>query len=913
VSWTSSASDIATVSNSTGSQGLLTGVAVGTATLTATQAAISGSTDATVTAATLNAITIVVPQPSVAAGTTEQLTAVGLFSDGSSRDITELVSWSSSLSSVASVSNAAGTKGLLSGIAAGHATIKAFFAGVAGGTVITVTAAKLTSIAITPASPTLPASSTLQLVATGTFSDGTTQDLTTSVGWTSSASAVAVVSNTDGSQGLLNAIAAGSATITATQTGVSGNTGVTVTGATLASISLTPSNPSMAQGAELQLFAVGHYSDGSTKDLTTSASWTSGAPTIAPVSNAPGQQGLVTGLAPGSAKITAQGDGGIQGSTNVTVNPSQSVSGGVSTGTVPIVGSQVTLFQVGTSYGGSPSMLTTATTDSGGKFILTSSLCAPLNAQVYAVAVGGDPGGTTLPPDGTDSPIVLMTALGSCNALSSPITINEVTTVASVYAMAQFFNKTVSQHIPAIGAPSSNAVGLVNAATLISTNLANITTGAAAAFLSTGSNAPMNINSLANILAACVVSNSTLSPACSQLFTATSISGFTTPVDTMQAILNEALRPANSVTALFNIQALGGTPLPYTPALSSAPPDWALALNYTGGGLNGPQRIAFDASSNAWIANKNGNSVTQLSPLGTALSPSSGFQGGGISGPLGIAVDGSGNVWVPGLSSNKLTELNPAGTVIFTSAAVAGGLQQPSAVAIDQQGNVWVPNSAGSGQGANSISKFTSAGVALSPINGFTGGGINLPNDVAIDAGGNAWMANHFGGSATITKMQPSGSPASGSPGGGAGLSNCFSIQIDQSGNAWIGNQADTRLAEFTNALVAISPFTGITIGAQSGTTVTGLAIDGAGNIWAANSSGPSAGGISEINSAATIAFTGTNGLRELTGAPVSMAIDRSGDIWVSNSSAPVLNSVTEYVGVAAPVKTPLIGPPALP
>ena len=911
-SWVSSAPDTASISNSQGSQGLLTGVATGTASISATQSGITGITSATVTAATLNAIEIVPPDSSVAAGTSLQLSAVGLFSDGSTRPLTKIVTWGSAPAGIVTISNAAGSHGLLTGIAQGTATISAAKKGITGTTSIKITAATLKSIAITPASPSIAAGVELQLVATGTFSDGSTQDLTTSVSWSSSSNAVAVVSNTAGSEGLLTAVAAGTATIMAAQAGISGTTVATVTTATLTSIAVTPLNPSIPQGTTLQLVATGSYSDGTMKEITSSVSWTSASPTVASVSNAPGQVGLVTALNPGTAAITAQGPGAVKGSTTATVTAVSALSGQVLSGPLPIAGADVTLYEVSSSYGGTPSAISSATSDGNGRLGFSPFTCAPTNAQLYAVAVGGDAGVSDF-SDGLDSPIVMMTALGACDALPTSIVINEVTTVASTYALAQFFNKTVTQHVPAVGAPASNATGLANAVALATTNLANVTSGAAAAFLSTGSNTPTNLNSLANILAACVDSNSQSSQACSQLFAATTISGFTTPVDTMQAILNEALRPANSVSALFNIQAMSGSPLPYTPALSSAPPDWALALNYTGGGLNAPQRIAFDGTSNAWIANKTGNSVTKLSPLGVALSPSSGFQGGGISGPLGIAVDGSGNVWVPGLSSNKLTELNSLGAVVFTSAAVAGGLQQPSAVAIDQQGNVWVPNSAGSGQGANSISKFTSAGVALSPINGFTGGGINLPNDVAIDAGGNAWIANHFGGSATITKMQPSGSPASGSPGGGAGLSNCFSIQIDKSGNAWIGNQADTRLAEFTNNLTAISPFTGITIGAQSGTTVTGLAIDGAGNIWAANNSGPSANGISEINSGATIAFTGTNGLRELTGAPVSMAIDRSGDMWVSNSSAPVLNSVTEYVGVATPVKTPLIGPPALP
>jgi uncharacterized protein YjdB len=911
-SWTSGNAAIAEVSSVAGSEGLLTGVGAGTATITATINTVSASTSATVTAATLNAIKVVAPSSSLAAGSSLQLAAIGFFSDGTNSDITTVVTWSSSADAVAIVSNASGSEGLLTGIAVGNATITASRSGISGTTTISVTSATLSAIAISPATPSVPASTTLPLIATGTFSDGTTQELTTTASWTSSDSTIAEVSNAGGSQGLLSAIAAGTTTITATQAGVSGNTVVTVTGASLTSISVTPSNPLIAQSETLQLVATGTFSDGSTQPLTSVVSWTSNASSVASVSNAPLQQGLVTGLAPGSATITAQGFAGIKGSTTVTVSPIQTVSGQVATGSVPISGSQVTLYEAGSSYGGSPTAISTSTTDAIGKFLFGSFVCPSSNPQVYAVAVGGIPGSAT-PPSGTDSPIALMAALGPCTALPPTIVINELSTVASTYALARFFNKTVTQHVPSIGTPSTNATGLANGAALITTNLVDLATGAAASFLSSGVNSPANLDSLANILAACVVSNSQLSTPCMKLFSATSISGFTKPVDTMQAILNEALMPANNVSQLFNIQALNAPPLPYQPALSSAPPDWAIALNYTGGGLSGPRRIAMDGVGNAWVSNNTGNSVTELSPTGTALSPATGFQDSSISGPQGIAIDGAGNVWVPSLSSSNLTKLNPAGTVLSRVPALTGGLNMPSSVAIDQLGNAWVANSAGTGQGANSLSKFSSATAALSPASGFTGGGISSPNDVAIDASGNVWVANNIAPTGTISELSPSGGPVAGSPFSGGGLSDCFSVEIDGSGNVWVGNQNPSRLSKFTSTGTAISGSGGIKIGAQPGTKVAGIAIDSTGNVWTANFSGLSSNGVTEIDPTGTVALSGGSGLKELTSSPFGTAIDASGDLWVTNTAAPVNNSVTEYLGVTAPVKTPLIGPPALP
>jgi hypothetical protein len=181
---------------------------------------------------------------------------------------------------------------------------------------VTVTAAVLTSITITPSNPSIANGSTLQLTATGTFSDGSTQNLTTQVSWTSSSDTMATVNNTN-SLGLVTATGVGSATITATYAGVSGTTTVTVTAAVLTSITITPSNPSIANGATIQLTAMGTYSDGSTQDLTTQVSWTSSSDTMATVNNTI-SPGLVTATGVGSATITATLSG-VSGATTVTI------------------------------------------------------------------------------------------------------------------------------------------------------------------------------------------------------------------------------------------------------------------------------------------------------------------------------------------------------------------------------------------------------------------------------------------------------------------------------------------------------------------------------------------------------------------------------------------------------------------
>jgi hypothetical protein len=112
----------------------------------------------------------------------------------------------------------------------GSATITATFGGLSGTSLLTVDSGTLSSIAITPSPLSIIVGSHQQLTATGTYSNGTTQDLTNSVTWLS-APVVDTVSNAAGSRGLLTAVGAGTDTVQAKFQGVTGNLSVTVTAA----------------------------------------------------------------------------------------------------------------------------------------------------------------------------------------------------------------------------------------------------------------------------------------------------------------------------------------------------------------------------------------------------------------------------------------------------------------------------------------------------------------------------------------------------------------------------------------------------------------------------------------------------------------------------------------------------------
>ena len=180
VTWDSSDDEVATVSNADDSKGLATAAGLGTTTVSATSGGVTGVTTLTVTDATLVSIAVTPADPSIADGTTQQFTATGLYTDDSTQDLTTQVTWSSFDEAVATVSNADDSKGLATAAGAGTTTVSATSGGVTGDTTLTVTAT-LVSIEVSPAAPSIVNGLTQQFTATGLYSDGSTQDLTTEV------------------------------------------------------------------------------------------------------------------------------------------------------------------------------------------------------------------------------------------------------------------------------------------------------------------------------------------------------------------------------------------------------------------------------------------------------------------------------------------------------------------------------------------------------------------------------------------------------------------------------------------------------------------------------------------------------------------------------------------------------------
>jgi hypothetical protein len=237
-----------------------------------------------------------------------------------------------------------------------------------------------------------------------------------------------------------------------------------------------------------------------------------------------------------------------------------------------------------------------------------------------------------------------------------------------------------------------------------------------------------------------------------------------------------------------------------------------------------------------------------------------------------VAVDRQGNIWIANHVGNSVTEYphgDPAAAKVF-----AGPTLVPFAIAVDQRGNKWIDDNAISSQagGVTRIDVHSKVHPAI------TGGGLRSPQGMAVDQHGNLWVANL--GSNSITEIKPNGAINSRSPIKAKSLVGPWSVAVDGNGSLWVASFIGETLTELCGAHRAACP-PGLS---------TGAAI-----------------------SPAARAFS-NGGLEHLT----AVQIDESGNVWVANNWTTISpptggNGLVEFVGLAAPVGTPLIGPPQRP
>ena len=584
--------------------------------------------------------------------------------------------------------------------------------------------------------------------------------------------------------------------------------------------------------------------------------------------------------------------------------PAGSVHGATLRGMVhggqsPIVGAHVYLYAVTTGGYGNPSasLLTSGDgqdgdgyyvlTDPSGNFTITGDYTCPvLYAHPYLVAVGGNPG---LAPGTYNSAAILVSGLGSNCPTGTPTftVVNEVSTIAAAYSYAGF----ASGPFNASSSSTSLATTALDNATITIANLEDPTTGMALATTPAGNGTvpQAEIDTLANILAACVNSTGPSSSPCTTLFDNAPTTGFSPviPTDTATAAVNIAHNPGANIA---NLIALQGSSPPFVPYLSATPTpnDFTIAISYTASTpLNSPGGLAIDYKGDVWVANNGGNSLAAFGPNGLYATS---ITTGGLNQPWDIAIDGSNNLWVSNNGNNTISEFGPAGVANTNSPFSGGGLTKPEGLAVDAQSHLWIANPS-----TSILSEFNVTNGSAVSSTGIGTASLNTPTSVAVDDNGDVWITNS--GNSSVSLWQPGFATLyTGFPYNDGGLSNPQGVAIDSNNNAWIANRGATVVSEFANS--GPDSLTGYSEGGLSG--ANSVAVDSADNKWVVNRTGNS---ISEFAANGTAISPSTGYLGGLS-TPIDIAVDLSGNLWVTSSGN---NTLVEFVGAASPLVTPIV------
>lgn len=519
------------------------------------------------------------------------------------------------------------------------------------------------------------------------------------------------------------------------------------------------------------------------------------------------------------------------------------------------------------------------TTDAYGGFGIGGAYSCTPHQLVYVLAKGG----RTVGSDTENPGLALISLMGTCpdkgnfSDVIQFINISEVSTVASVYALAGFM--TDEAHVSS--APNDKSFrGLVNAFATAS-SIFDTETGRALFETPAGSGIvpQAEINSLANLLVPCVGSYA----ACGSLFAnAKDLSG-AVPTDTVSALLNIARNPGANVPALFAL----ATAQAFSPALGAAPNDWSVAITFFAENMAGAYFPAFDSAGNLWVPGYANNSLTEFDPLGNILSGSSGFTGGGLSQPFSVAIDANDNAWVTNygvgsVGGPSVSEFAASGQPVTTNGFTCGA--GCSFLAIDAVQNLWV-------SGSPQVQTLRHSGAAISAFstNSFASG-------IAVDSRGYGWVVGQGRNLFRLTlpgkaeQFSESVTAASGT--------EITPLAIDSGDNVWFASSRMNAIGKHDHNGVAVSPAGGFKGGGLNGPS--GMAIDGNDTVWIANRDGNSISAFSNAGAA----LSPSGGYQAIgVSNPRGIAVDGSGNVWITNFTG---NSVTEFLGMGAPTSTPV-------
>ena len=498
------------------------------------------------------------------------------------------------------------------------------------------------------------------------------------------------------------------------------------------------------------------------------------------------------------------------------------VQSGGTASTLPLAGARVTLLD---ASGARPVVLGRAVADDAGRFAVPSPTGTSDGVFYVSAAV--------------ERRVDLVAVLGK--SLPASVTVNELTTVAAGYSMAQLTRK---------GAIAGDPFALGIAAGM-NDNIVDVSTGESSRVLLTSPNADETISlrlsrSLANLLAACIERRSVTAA----FLAAAREPGSPPPSSTFQALANLARNPADNVRRIDRLTQLRHV---YLPALQGTPDNWSIAVKVNDTGddhypFGGPGNLALDERGYAWVT----NNVVQGTPTSTTAVA--------VLQPNGKPADGT-----DGAPSSPLTG--------------AGIYGAGFGVAIDADGNGWFGNFGWGGEdywpppGA-SLSRFSPSGAPLSASG--EGGAVDRAQGMTTDDQGNVWVTS-FGSSSVF--VFPGGDPDAGLRFQGYDGSQPFDVAIAPDGAAWVTNSGGL-LGEFPSSVARFTFEGGIlrlTLERRLGDTLRGIDIDSHGNVWVASLGDDSVYGLRPDGSLiGRFAGGGIDG-------PWDVTVDGEDNLWVVN------------------------------
>ncbi len=582
----------------------------------------------------------------------------------------------------------------------------------------------LVLIDITPAfSANLDKGLTLQFTATGYYSNGSTQNLTSAVTWNSVSPTIATVD----ANGLATAIGVGTTNITASMAGVtSSNVSLTVWPATVKSIALTPANPNTAAGLSTQFTATGTYTDGTVKDITTAVFWNSSNTAAATINTS----GLALAVSAGTATISAS-TGSVSSSTTLTV-ANYIVSGTVN---YLAAGSSVVLQNNGADN---------ITVAADGTFVFNTPLASGTSYNVTVLTQPSAPAHQC------------SVQAGSGNITNTYITSIRVVCDSEVTTLAGNGASNV------VDGPASTASFVDPIGIALDTTTGNL-------FVT---------DSLYHVIRKITPSGFVSTYAGVAMFGgATNGSALTATFNGPDGVAVDSL--GNVYVADF----YGSLIRKITPAgvvSTFAGSGTAGLVNGTGtaASFGGPKSLAIDTAGNLYVADSTNHVIRKITPAGVVST----FAGSGVVGsangtgtaasfntPSGVAVDTAGNVYVADTVNQLIRKITPArvvstlaGTVGVTGSAngtgTAASFNVPVGVAVDTAGNVYVAD-----YWNRLIRKITPAGVVstlagavgqLQFKNGLAATALmGSPQNVVVDAAGNLYVTDSW--SHMVRKITP--------------------------------------------------------------------------------------------------------------------------------------------------------------